>query len=190
MSHLHKILKLGNSELYEISESLTRDEFPFALKKASEMHSLILEYRKVYGAGRAIAAPQIGYQKRMIALYIDRPVVMINPLLFNHSDEMIELWDDCMSFPNLLVKVRRHKRCSLKFLDENREEQIWNLEDDLSELIQHEYDHLDGILATQRAIDDKSFALPEEIKSTGRFLSAGWFSGLRTGGSNIFRKKK
>jgi len=168
MSHLNKILKLGNTELYEASESLTKDELPVAFERASEMHNLILEYRKVYGAGRAMAAPQIGYQKRMIALYIDRPVVMINPLLFNHSDEMMELWDDCMSFPNLLVKVRRHKRCSLKFLDEKWEEQVWYLEDDLSELIQHEYDHLDGILATQRAIDDKSFALAEEMKNAGR----------------------
>ena len=76
---------------------------------------------------------------------------------------MIELWDDCMSFPNLLVKVRRHKRCSLRFYDENWKEQVWRLEDDMSELIQHEYDHLNGILATQRAIDDKSYALAEEV---------------------------
>lgn len=168
MSHLHKILKLGNPSLYEVSESLTQKELPVALEKASEMHNLILEYRQSYGAGRAIAAPQIGYKKRLIALYIDRPVVMINPELFNHSEEMIELWDDCMSFPGLLVKVRRHKRCSLKFLDENREEQVWNLEDDMSELIQHEYDHLDGILATQRALDGKSFALAEEVKKGER----------------------
>ena len=168
MSHLKKILKLGNPELYEASENLTKEELPVALERANEMHNLILEFRKEYGAGRAIAAPQIGYKKRMIALYIDRPVVIINPVLFNHSEEMMELWDDCMSFPNLLVKVRRHKRCSLKFLDEKWEEQIWKLEDDMSELIQHEYDHLDGILATQRAIDDKSFALAAEIKNAGR----------------------
>jgi len=168
MSHLHKILKLGNPELYEVSEILTQDEFPVALEKASEMHNLILEYRELYGAGRAIAAPQIGYKKRMIALYVDRPVVIINPVMFNHSEEMIELWDDCMSFPNLLVKVSRHKRCSLKFRDENWKAQVWNLEDDMSELIQHEYDHLDGILATQRAVNDKSFALAEEVKNKDR----------------------
>ncbi|MBS3770464.1 MAG: peptide deformylase [Bacteroidales bacterium] len=164
MSNLHKILKLGNPKLHEVSESLTKDELPVALSKASEMHDLIIEYRKSYGAGRAIAAPQIGYQKRMIALYMDRPLILINPVLYNHSTEMMELWDDCMSFPNLLVKVRRHKKCSIRYLDENWNEQTWDLEDDLSELLQHEYDHLDGILATQRAIDDKSFALASEIK--------------------------
>ncbi|MBS3774984.1 MAG: peptide deformylase [Bacteroidales bacterium] len=164
MSNLHKILKLGNPKLHEVSESLTKDELPVALSKASEMHDLIIEYRKSYVAGRAIAAPQIGYQKRMIALYMDRPLILINPALYNHSTEMMELWDDCMSFPNLLVKVRRHKKCSIRYLDENWNEQTWDLEDDLSELLQHEYDHLDGILATQRAIDDKSFALASEIK--------------------------
>jgi len=164
MSNLHKILKLGNPKLHEVSESLTKDELPVALSKASEMHNLILEYRKTHGAGRAMAAPQIGYQKRMIALYMDRPLILINPVLYNLSTEMMELWDDCMSFPNLLVKVRRHKKCSIRYLDENRNEQTWDLEDDLSELLQHEYDHLDGILATQRAIDDKSFALASEIK--------------------------
>lgn len=164
MSHLHKILKLGNPRLHEVSESLKKDELPNALGKASEMHDLILEYRKTYGSGRAMAAPQIGYQKRMIALYIDRPLTLINPVLFNHSSEMMELWDDCMSFPKLLVKVRRHKKCSIRYLDENWNEQTKELEDDLSELLQHEYDHLDGILATQRAIDDKSFALASEIK--------------------------
>jgi peptide deformylase len=165
MSNLHKILKLGNPRLHEVSESITEDELPVALSKASEMYDLILEYRKTYGAGRAMAAPQIGYQKRMIALYIDRPLIMINPVLYNHSTEMMELWDDCMSFPNLLVKVRRHKKCTIRFLDGNWEEQCWDLEDDLSELIQHENDHLDGILATQRAIDDTSFALASEIKT-------------------------
>ncbi|MFP4620885.1 MAG: peptide deformylase [Bacteroidales bacterium] len=164
MSNLHKILKLGNPKLHEVSESLTKDELPVALSKASEMHNLILEYRNTSGAGRAMAAPQIGYQKRMIALYMDRPLILINPVLYNHSTEMMELWDDCMSFPNLLVKVKRHRKCSIRYLDENWNEQTWDLEDDMSELLQHEYDHLDGILATQRAIDDKSFALASQIK--------------------------
>ncbi|MCF8335697.1 MAG: peptide deformylase [Bacteroidales bacterium] len=165
MSNLNKILKLGNPELYEVSESLTKDELPAALTKVSEMHNLIIEYRKTYGAGRAIAAPQIGYKKRLIALYIDRPLILINPVLFNQSFEMMDLWDDCMSFPNLLVKVRRHRKCRLRFLDRNWEEQVWDLKDDFSELIQHENDHLDGILATQRAIDDKSFALASALKT-------------------------
>ncbi len=121
------------------------------------MFETILDFRKKYGAGRAIAAPQIGLQKRIICLYMDNQVVMINPELSDLSEELFEVWDDCMSFPNLLVKVMRHKKLTLTFFDLNWKKQIWYLEDDLAELIQHEYDHLDGILATQRAIDNKAF---------------------------------
>jgi peptide deformylase len=121
------------------------------------MFDTILEFRKKYGVGRAIAAPQIVLQKIIICLNIDKPVALANPELSDLSEELFELWDDCMSFPNLLVKVRRHKSLTLTFYDLKREKQVWLLQDDLAELIQHEYDHLDGILATQRAIDDQSF---------------------------------
>jgi peptide deformylase len=117
----------------------------------------VLDFRKIYGCGRAIAAPQIGLMKRIICLNIDKPVAMLNPELSDLSDEEFEIWDDCMSFPNLLVKVKRHQSLTLTFFDLNFEEQTWHLSGDLSELIQHEYDHLDGILATQRAIDNQSF---------------------------------
>ena len=70
---------------------------------------------------------------------------------------MFELWDDCMSFPNLLVKVKRHKVLTISYLDENWQPQTWQVEDTISELIQHEYDHLDGVLCTMRAIDNQSF---------------------------------
>ena len=72
---------------------------------------------------------------------------------------MMELMDDCMSFPKLLVRVRRHRHCILRYLDENWTPQEMQMEDDMSELIQHEYDHLNGILATMRAIDNKSFVM-------------------------------
>jgi peptide deformylase len=90
-------------------------------------------------------------------LNTDRKVAMINPVIADLSDEMFEVWDDCMSFPNLLVKVLRHKKLTIHFFNLNFEEETWHLEDDMAELIQHEYDHLNGILATQRAIDNKSF---------------------------------
>lgn len=69
----------------------------------------------------------------------------------------MDLWDDCMSFPNLLVKVKRHKKVTVNFYDLKWQKQSWLLENDMAELIQHEYDHLEGILATQRVINEKSF---------------------------------
>jgi len=151
------ILLIGNSLLYEKSELVQQEEIPALLPKLDLMFETILDFRKKYGAGRAFAAPQIGLMKRIICLNIDKPVAMINPELTDLSKEMFEVWDDCMSFPNLLVKVMRHKRLTLTFYDISWQKQIWHLEDDMAELIQHEYDHLDGILATQLAIDNQSF---------------------------------
>jgi len=153
------ILLLGNPMLYEKSVLVKPDEIEGLLSKFDLMFETVLDYRNKYGTGRAIAAPQIGLQKRIICLNIDSPLVMINPELSNLSSEMFEVWDDCMSFPNILVKVMRHKRLSLSFYDVNWQKHNWDLEEDMAELIQHEYDHLNGILATQRAIDDKSFRI-------------------------------
>ena len=151
------ILLLGDPKLHKVAAPVTKDELPDLQSHIELMWESILDIRNTYGFGRAIAAPQIGLPKRIIALLINRPEVMINPELSDLSDEMIELWDDCMSFPNLLIKVRRHKTLKITFRDLNWELQSLELSDNMAELIQHEYDHLEGILATQRAIDDKSF---------------------------------
>ena len=157
MAKLDMVLQLGDPRLYEVCAPVKQHELPELQQAIQDMHDIIFEFRAKYNAGRAIAAPQIGVMKRLIYMHIDRPVVMINPVFSNLSQEMFELWDDCMSFPNLLVRLKRHKSLTITFLDENWKEQIWNVQDDLSELLQHEYDHLDGILATQRALDSQSF---------------------------------
>lgn len=154
---LNKILPLGNPKLYEISTPVKKEELSGLQSAIQDLHDIILEFQAKYNAGRAVAAPQIGLLKRIICWNVKAPVTMINPELSDLDEEMFELWDDCMCFPNLLVKVRRHKSCTLRFRDENWQKHVWHLENDLSELIQHEYDHLEGILATQRAIDNRSF---------------------------------
>jgi peptide deformylase len=156
MFHLEDILLLGDPRLYEVCEEVQKEELPSLQPVVQGMANTILEFRAKYGAGRAIAAPQLGVMKRLVVMNIDRPIAFYNPVLFNESEEMMELWDDCMSFPNLLVRLKRHRFCKMRFQDENWEEQVWDLKDDLSELLQHEIDHLDGILATTRAIDDQS----------------------------------
>ena len=159
-----EILLLGNEELYQISEPLKKDEIENIKSIVQNLHDTLLDFREKYHAGRAIAAPQIGVKKRLLYMFIDKPVIFINPVLEFPDDEMMEVLDDCMSFPNLLVKVMRHKRCRIKYLDMNWEEQVMSLEGDLAELLQHEYDHLNGILATMRAINNKSFIIKKLIK--------------------------
>ena len=157
MFHLEDVILLGDSRLYETCKVVEETELETIKPIVEGMANVVLEFRARYGAGRAIAAPQLGVMKRLVVMNVDCPVAIINPELYDKSDEMIELWDDCMSFPNLLVRLRRHRYCKMRFRDLDWKEQVWELEDDLSELMQHECDHLDGILATMRALDAQSF---------------------------------
>jgi peptide deformylase len=157
MKGLDDLLLLGDPLLYEVSEPVKESDLPFVKGWVDDLHNVMEEIRAKYHFGRAIAAPQLGIMKRLIYVNIDKPVVVINPEFTYLSKEMFELWDDCMSLPNLLVRVKRHREAVLKYLDENWNVKEWEVTDDLSELLQHEYDHLDGILCTMRAIDEKSF---------------------------------
>ncbi len=156
---VREILKLGNPQLYEISEEITKDDLGFLPEWVEDLHDTLMDYRKKYGAGRALAAPQIGIKKRLLYMLTDKPYIFVNPVMSFPDDERYMLKDDCMSFPGLIVKVERYKRADILYLDENFNPQKMHLEGDLSELLQHEYDHLDGILATMRAVDNKSFYL-------------------------------
>lgn len=152
---LSEIIKLGDPILYEVAAHVEKNEAVSLLGDINKMWDIILEFRHVYGRGRAIAAPQIGLSKRIICLNIQHPEVIINPVIEYASNEMIELWDDCMSFPNLMVWLKRHKRITISFYNINWEKQKWELENDMSELLQHEIDHLDGILAIEKGKDMK-----------------------------------
>ena len=157
MKKLSDIVLLGDPRLYEVCEPVKKSELSNVKEWVADLDNVMKEIRAKYNFGRAIAAPQLGIMKRLIYMNIDKPVVFINPEFTYMSDENFELWDDCMSFPNLFVKVKRHKKVIVKFLDIDWQPQEWEMEDDLSELIQHEYDHLEGILCTMRATGSKSF---------------------------------
>lgn len=154
---IKEILRLGNPKLYVTCTEYQKENLKEIEGVVADLHDTIMEYKRVHGSGRAIAAPQIGVQKRLLYMYIDHPVVFINPVLHFPSQEKMTVMDDCMSFPGLLVEVERFRDCEVEYYDLNWRKQRMPLTGELSELIQHEYDHLDGILATMRAIGEKSF---------------------------------
>lgn len=156
---VREILLLGDHRLYEASEPVRREELPALAEVVHDLHDTMADFRARYGAGRAIAAPQIGVRKRLIYMNVDGPAVFINPVLSFPDDETMEVLDDCMSFPGLYVRLMRQRRCVVRYRDMDWAARESVFEDDLSELFQHEYDHLDGILATMRAIDDRSFVM-------------------------------
>ena len=157
MKNTNNLLLLGNPKLYQTSAAVKESERQLVNGWVGDLHRVVEEIRDKYSFGRAIAAPQLGIMKRLIYVNIEKPKVFINPKFTYMSDETFELWDDCMSFPALLVKVKRHKTVTIKYLNSDWQSCEETFTDDLAELIQHEYDHLDGILSTMRAIDSQSF---------------------------------
>ncbi|MEL6850390.1 MAG: peptide deformylase, partial [Bacteroidota bacterium] len=103
---LEHLIMLGNPLLYERCKEVEPSETDDMREVADRMESVLLAFREKYQAGRAIAAPQVGVLKRMIYWRVKEPVVMLNPVLSDLSEEMFSLWDDCMSFPNLLVRLK------------------------------------------------------------------------------------
>lgn len=157
---VREILLLGNPQLYVPSEPVSADELPSMRAVADDLHDTLLAFRGIHQVGRGIAAPQIGVMKQLVVLDLGiGRVDLVNPKIIERSQETFALWDDCMSFPGLLVHVLRHSRCTVQYQDLEGNTHTWHAEDDLAELLQHEIDHLDGILAVSRAIDGQSFAL-------------------------------
>ncbi|MDV3426084.1 MAG: peptide deformylase [Bacillota bacterium] len=160
---VREVILLGNENLYKVSREISKDEISRAKQISDDLRDTLLDFRKVHGFGRAIAAPQIDEPYRIIYMNFDgNEYTLINPKLIFPSEEKFQLWDDCMSFPGLEVKLYRYKSCKVLYKDLNFNDCILEPIGDISELVQHEYDHLDGILAVQRAIDDKSFRINRE----------------------------
>ena len=78
---VREILLLGDERLYEICDEVTAEDAPLLPGWIEDLHDTLLDYRAAHGAGRAVAAPQIGVKKRLIYMLTDRPYVFVNPRL-------------------------------------------------------------------------------------------------------------
>jgi peptide deformylase len=164
---VREILLLGNPLLWRPSQNVNDIRSTQTRELIGDLAETLSDFRLRRGFGRAIAAPQIGEHRRVIFVKMSEsahPMPLINPTILRASREMMEMWDDCFSFPELMVRVRRHLEITVRYTDEYGSQQTATLRDDLSELLQHEIDHLDGILATDRAINARSFALRSVVK--------------------------
>lgn len=156
-----RILQLGDPLLRETSTPIREDEDTRGL--FADLKATLHEFRRTHGFGRGISAIQIGAARRAIYIEVDGVAyTIINPEFEWMSPEKFTLWDDCFSFPNLLVRLERSKHVRLIYTDESGDSRMLEASGGLSELLQHEVDHLNGILAIDRALDRNSFATREE----------------------------
>ena len=157
-----EVLLLGDPTLREASEPVTDfDEFHEILEDLKDTLTWAQEY---YGMGRAAAAPQLGYLKRVVYVQMpNRSFYLVNPEIVRRSDEAFEVWDSCFSMEAaFFVKIPRNRVITVQYRDENGGSHVEEFRDDMSELLQHELDHLDGVMCSDHLRDPRNIVMKAE----------------------------
>jgi peptide deformylase len=168
------ILKMGNQRL--VTPSTEVAEFHLSIKSYPDLVELIQNMKDTMEArnGVGIAAPQIGCNKRIIMFGFEKnkrypnaaPVpftILINPTYRILSEELVELWEGCLSIPCLRGLVPRYKKIEYSGYDLEGHLITRTAEDFHARIIQHECDHLDGILFPARLRDIRAFGYEDEL---------------------------
>jgi len=114
---IHRIRLLGDPILRTKCEPITKPRSTAVRVIMDDMRETLRDWQSRFGSGRAIAAPQIGAPVRMVYVEMDQPWTLINPEIIDIGNEDFEVWDDCFSFPNLLVRVSRAYRIRVRYQD-------------------------------------------------------------------------
>lgn len=167
-----EILQLGDPLLREICEPVADPGAESVASLAQDLSDTVAHWRRETGYGRAIAAPQIGDLRRVILLRLPGEAAwpLVNPEIVWRSEEKVVVWDACLSFLSIFLQVERHERIRVRWQDLQG---AWHETDagpekDLAELLQHEIDHLDGILTVDRLTDVKSICTRQEFEKRHR----------------------
>jgi peptide deformylase len=162
------IVLLGDPRLREVCEEIADPRAPQVLKAIDDLRDTLAQVRSETGYGRAISAPQIGVLSRLIFVHIDEDWPLLNPSIVAHSEEAMVVWDACLSYLTLFFQVRRFCWIDVRYQDLDGAWHTQRCEDDRSELLQHEIDHLDGVLAIDRITDLKTLCSREEFEKRYR----------------------
>ena len=172
---IRTVLQLGDPELREIASPVANPRAPEIAALVKDLADTLAHWRTTTGYGRGIAAPQIGVSQRVIFLQLPgaEPWPLVNPEIIERSAEKIVVWDACLSFLSIFMQVERHREIKVRYqnLAGASQEIEAGAHHDLSELLQHEIDHLDGILAVDRITDMRTLCTREEFEKRYRATS-------------------
>jgi peptide deformylase len=169
---IRPILQLGDPLLRQRCSLVTNPASKETGELVADLADTLAHWRATTGYGRGIAAPQIGVLARVIFLKLPEaePWPLINPEIIARSDERIVVWDACLSFLSIFMQVERCRQIRVQYQTLRGETVEIEAGEDrsLSELLQHEIDHLDGILAIDRVIDVKTICTREQFEKRYR----------------------
>ncbi|MFN5446002.1 MAG: peptide deformylase [bacterium] len=166
---VHDILKMGDPRLLREAERVTEFDTP-------QLHALIADmFETMHAAnGAGLAAPQIGVNLQLVifgvsnnARYPEAPAVpetvLLNPVITPLSDDMEDGWEGCLSVPGLRGMVPRYKRLRYQGVDQFGNVIDREVDDFHARVVQHECDHLWGILYPMRITDFTQFGYTEVL---------------------------
>ena len=162
---IRHIRQLGDPILRQRCQGVERPASAAVRLVADDLRDTLKAAKQQYGMGRALSAPQIGAPVRVVVVDVEgarQRTILVNPDITDVGPEDFDVWDDCFSFPGLLVRVNRAYRITVDYLDLNGKSHTMECEGPMAELLQHEIDHLDGILALDRASGLDPFAFRSE----------------------------
>ena len=168
-----EVLQLGNPALREPAAPVDDPGDPGVAAVLDDLRDTLAHWRAMTGYGRGIAAPQIGVPRRIVFLNVDghRPWPLLNPAIVARSPETMVVWDACLCFLSIFFQVVRHRWVDVRYQDTAGAWHELRAEGDLSELLQHEIDHLDGVLAVDRLTDVRTICTREEFERRYRDAS-------------------
>jgi peptide deformylase len=166
---IRAVLRMGDPRLLERAR-------PVAAFDTPELHALLADMRDTmtHLNGAGLAAPQIGVGLRVVIFgvhanprYPDAEevpdTVLINPVLEAVGDDLVEGWEGCLSVPGMRGLVPRHRRLRYRGFDEKGSPIDRTVADFHARVVQHEVDHLDGILYPMRIRDLTKFGFIEAL---------------------------
>ena len=170
-----RVLRMGNPELHRVAAPVSNfDSF--------ELATLVADLWRTMEArgGIGLAAPQVGVALRVVVFGSDGlsrnadhdaipRTVLINPTIQPVDDALEEGWEGCLSLPGLRGLVPRYRAIRYRGYDAEGQPVERTAEGFQARVVQHECDHLDGILYPQRMQDMGNFGFEEEISLAGRF---------------------
>jgi peptide deformylase len=169
------VLQLGDPRLREVARVVDDPTSPQVALLIKDLSDTLAHWRNKTGYGRGIAAPQIAIGLRVIFLQLPGadPWPLVNPVITSRSTETMIVWDACLSFLSIFMQVERSREITVRYQDLQAQWHEFHAgaERDLSELLQHEIDHLDGILAVDRIADMKTLCTREEFEKRHRASS-------------------
>jgi peptide deformylase len=167
---VRRVLRMGDSLLLRVSE-------PVAEVDAPHLHNLLADMRDTMAAlnGAGLAAPQIGVPLRVVIFgtgapnprYPDAesvpPTVLINPQIEPIGEQIEQGWEGCLSVPGMRGLVPRYKQLRYRGVDEQGRPIDRRVNGFHARVVQHEVDHVDGILYPMRIVDMRYFGFNEEL---------------------------